>query len=550
MKTSLIQLRSISLILATCMWLGAAPRLFSADVTIVATDPIATEVGETTGTFTVSRTGPTTAALTVNYAQAPFTGNYAYNTRHYEALPGNVTIPIGQSSATITITPVDDYLYAPDGLKVTLNLTSGTGYTIGTSSSATVTILPPYHDVQEEFSAASNPSADGRWRYGWQGTLGGTFNIVTNSDVSYADDSTPLPYWNPSPGFEPAFFHNTANHTVTVGSGTVEIPPNAVFFSPGLDGYDEHFGVIRYTVQSGEAGTYLINGHVQTVYTNDNFGDSDFHVLVNGSQILRRDVENGGRATFLKTSFLSVGDTVDFVIGPGADESSYGSLLFLSAKLTYLTSSNELTRHEAGEEFDANDNPTSNDGGWSYGWKSTLTGPMTLINYEMQNYSDESIEILSWQLSASESPAVFWNTSSSQTATFGSGLASAAPNQVWFGPGQDETTNNYTVIRYTVPNGSPTGQFNGNWVICLAVDAMYRNIAAGDSDVHVMVNGVHLAEFAIPLGGWALFGEEIQLEQGDVIDFMIGRGADESEYGSQVKITAEVSRVSSWNLSL
>lgn len=39
----------------------------SATVTIVATDPTATEAGPTTGFFTVSRTGSTAAALTVSY---------------------------------------------------------------------------------------------------------------------------------------------------------------------------------------------------------------------------------------------------------------------------------------------------------------------------------------------------------------------------------------------------------------------------------------------------------------------------------------------------
>jgi hypothetical protein len=536
--------------MATFIWLAAAnPARAAVEVTIVATDPIATEVGETTGTFTVTRTGSTAAALTVNYSLAPFTGNYGYPGRHYESTyPYNVTIPIGESSQTIPIIPIDDGLYAPDIMNVTFNLATGTGYTIGSPSSATVKILPPYHDVQEEFSVANNPSTDGRWRYGWETTLGGAFTVADNSDVNYADDLTEIPYWYPDGTPEPAFFYNTANHTVTVGGGTVEIPAHAVFFVPGVNETEEHFGVIRYTVQSGEGGTYLINGHVQAVYTNEDFGDSDFHVLVNDVQILRRDIENAGRATFLRTVVLEEGDTVDFVIGPGADTNEYGSLLFLSARLTFLTDSTSLIRHEAGEEFDVDDNPTSEDGGWSYGWKNTLNGSMTLIDYEKVNYSDESITINSWQLSAYESPAVFHNSSSSTTASFGSGLTYMAPNQIWFGPGQDEAEQNYTVIRFTVPDGSPRGQFNGNWVICLAVDAVYRNIAAGDSDVHVMVNGVHLAEFAIPLGGWALFGEEIQLEQGDVIDFMIGRGADELEYGSQVKITAEVSRVAPFAL--
>ncbi|MDH3442922.1 MAG: SBBP repeat-containing protein, partial [Deltaproteobacteria bacterium] len=73
-------------------------------VTIVATDDTATEQGPTTGTFTVSRTGITTSALTVNYTVS---GTAAAGT-DYQSLPVNVTIGVGQSSAQIVVTPIDD----------------------------------------------------------------------------------------------------------------------------------------------------------------------------------------------------------------------------------------------------------------------------------------------------------------------------------------------------------------------------------------------------------------------------------------------------------
>ena len=73
-------------------------------VTIVATDANAAEEALNTGTFTVSRTGATTAALTVSYAIA----GSATNTTDYQTLSGSVVIPASQSSATITVTPVDD----------------------------------------------------------------------------------------------------------------------------------------------------------------------------------------------------------------------------------------------------------------------------------------------------------------------------------------------------------------------------------------------------------------------------------------------------------
>jgi len=104
-------------------------------VMIQATTPTASEAGATTGAFAVSRTGPTTSSLTVNYT----VGGTATNGTDYSSLSGSVMIPAGFPSATITITPVDDAL-VEGSETVILTLASGTGYTIGNPNSATVTI--------------------------------------------------------------------------------------------------------------------------------------------------------------------------------------------------------------------------------------------------------------------------------------------------------------------------------------------------------------------------------------------------------------------------
>jgi tartrate-resistant acid phosphatase type 5 len=73
-------------------------------VSITATDASASEPGANTGTFTVSRTGSTANAMTVNYV----IGGTAANGADYSALSGVVTIPAGQASAILTVTPIDD----------------------------------------------------------------------------------------------------------------------------------------------------------------------------------------------------------------------------------------------------------------------------------------------------------------------------------------------------------------------------------------------------------------------------------------------------------
>src|SRR5262245_59838474 len=90
-------------------------------VSIVATDANAAEAGLDPGTFTVTRTGATTAALTVSYTVA----GTATAGSDYVALSGSLIIPLGSSSATITVTPIDDLLVeGPESVIVTLTDTA------------------------------------------------------------------------------------------------------------------------------------------------------------------------------------------------------------------------------------------------------------------------------------------------------------------------------------------------------------------------------------------------------------------------------------------
>jgi len=102
-------------------------------VTIAATDPTAGEPSDS-GTFTVTRTGSTVSALTVFYTPS----GTAINGTDYTALSGIVTIPSSATTATITISVIDDMVVDP-AETVTLTLSDG-AYSIGMPSSDTVTI--------------------------------------------------------------------------------------------------------------------------------------------------------------------------------------------------------------------------------------------------------------------------------------------------------------------------------------------------------------------------------------------------------------------------
>ncbi len=103
-------------------------------VTVAATTPSASENGSM-GVFTVSRSGATTQALTVNYAVS----GTATAGADYQTLPGSVTIPIGAASQTVTIVPIDDIIQEIDET-VVLTLNASASYTVGAPGGATVTI--------------------------------------------------------------------------------------------------------------------------------------------------------------------------------------------------------------------------------------------------------------------------------------------------------------------------------------------------------------------------------------------------------------------------
>ena len=106
------------------------------ELTVEASTDQAMEGGQA-GAFTINRSGGSTAlALTVNYT---LTGTAA-NSVDYTTLSGSVVIPIGQTSVSIPVTPIDDDLNEVSET-VILTMMGDINYTLGVPVDATVTIL-------------------------------------------------------------------------------------------------------------------------------------------------------------------------------------------------------------------------------------------------------------------------------------------------------------------------------------------------------------------------------------------------------------------------
>jgi hypothetical protein len=105
-------------------------------VNLVASDPDAAETGPDTGAFTFTRSGGNlAAALTVSFTR---TGTAA-NVSDFVTIASSVTIPAGEASVTLTITPIDDAVV--EGVEtVTLTLNASGTVVPGVSATATVSI--------------------------------------------------------------------------------------------------------------------------------------------------------------------------------------------------------------------------------------------------------------------------------------------------------------------------------------------------------------------------------------------------------------------------
>jgi subtilisin-like proprotein convertase family protein len=129
----------------------AVDTVASPMITVVATDPNASESGPDDGVFTISRSASSAGSLTVNFTVGGSAALGDYNVSVFGATlgtidlstgEGTITLPAGAAPATIVVSPIDDTV--PEGTEfVLLTLNSGIGYDLDpdpAKRSATVNI--------------------------------------------------------------------------------------------------------------------------------------------------------------------------------------------------------------------------------------------------------------------------------------------------------------------------------------------------------------------------------------------------------------------------
>ncbi|MEN9635206.1 MAG: hypothetical protein RL077_3610, partial [Verrucomicrobiota bacterium] len=184
---------------------SATVRIVDDDLQVVSlavADPVAAEVDLTLpgavpnpGVFVVSRAGDLTQPLTVYYGL----GGTALHGVDFEALPGSVMIPAGQTRASVVISPRFDLL-GEFAETVVLQLSAAAlgNYKLGAVSSGTVTITDagdvplvevlPWGNVRE-------PATAGKFRFAFKGLVSGSLaiNYTVSGTATPGVDYTTLP---------------------------------------------------------------------------------------------------------------------------------------------------------------------------------------------------------------------------------------------------------------------------------------------------------------------------------------------------------------------
>jgi hypothetical protein len=395
------------------------------------------------------------------------------------------------------------------------------------------------YELSAGFSPTSNPN--GPWAYGWSGSVGGAFTVLTVPFVSTADGGETIPSWQLTTGNTPAVYKSPSSGTITVGNGIASFPANTVWFYPGDDGRPENFGVIRFTLPSGQAGNYLVQASASPVYPTAPQGDTDFHVVRNGIELFGQFLDPSASASFTSVVTLADGDTLEFAIGRGADGSAFGSGLRIAATLAATNSPpppppQPVSVFVLSDGFSSTSNPNPP---WSYGWAVSVGGAFTPLGVPFVSFADGGVPVPSWQLTSSQTPAVYKNTSSS-TITVGGGLASFPAETVWFYAGEDGRPENYGVIRFTVGLGQA-----GHYQIKTKVAPVYPSSPQGDTDFHLVCKGTEVFSRFLSPEDSAHDTTVVQLLEGDTVDFVIGRGADGSAFGSGLRIESTLKLLNS-----
>ncbi|MFM1769409.1 MAG: hypothetical protein RJA22_1938 [Verrucomicrobiota bacterium] len=177
------------------------------------------------------------------------------------------------------------------------------------------------YDLSDDFSHATNPN--GAWAFGWTPMVGGVFKPIRFQKSVTVNEGVVVKSWQFGPASNPAIYKNCGTDAWDNGQGVFQ--PGSVWYHAGENNRPENFGVIRFTVPDGCSGRHSIKALVIPHLHPSFAGDTEFCVVTNGVKIAGMMLDAKARFGFTNNFYLQTGDSVDFVIGRGADGDVYAS---------------------------------------------------------------------------------------------------------------------------------------------------------------------------------------------------------------------------------
>jgi len=341
-----------------------------------------------------------------------------------------------------------------------------------------------------------------------------------------------IDYWGKPGGNYSAIEKNNSSATGTSDGGQGVFPPGTVWYYPGLDGNFDNYGVVRFTVPGG-GGSYRLVTAVHSYLDGASSGDTDFHVLKNGTPLFEQFLPGSSGTSYSNLVTLSGGDTIDFIVGRGADGHLSGSGLKIAASLTLTTNlppppPPPASSYDLARDFSTSNNPS---GPWTFGYETNIGSalvPYTFFTHDTAGPATVDV----WAKPGGFYSAIEKNNSS-VTGTSDGGQGVYLPGSVWYYPGLEGNLDNYSVVRFTTPASG-----SGTYRLLSSVHSYLDGPSSGDTDFHILKNGTPLFEQFLAGSSGTSYSNLVALIAGDTVDFIVGRGADGHLFGSGLKIAA------------
>jgi hypothetical protein len=355
---------------------------------------------------------------------------------------------------------------------------------------------PAVYNAVTDFSATRNQS--GTWSYGYHTWPDGSFALLPNNNNVYGLEPG-LSTWYLRDWWNiPAIIHNGTGVTKTYDSYIVH-PPDMLNLRPSPNGENS---VLRWTAPKG------MTVKIEVTWAGLDKRGAATELMVNfpdGGTLSRTITIPHTRGNFVTTQKVKAGDVMDFAVSSDSDE-QYDST-GLSVIITEA--------YSASGGFSATSNPS---GTWSYGYRRT-DGSFALMPSNAYVYGlPAGLSAWSTPNGGSNLPMIVRNGTGTAQTYFTYVEQPRDTINVHPGPNGEKG-----VVRWTAPSAM-TIKIEGNF--------QGFDTRGATSDVSVVKNSTSPLYSSLVNGHGSYYQKRFAIRQdvqaGDVIDFVVGNGSNNS----------------------